>query len=245
MMKNILILAICFNMLVTPSFAMIKDDLVESTLDKTKPYPTRVIVNINDDFAEDTLEHVKTQSRQKVFVVDSFAESNKSKNPTIIKAAVLEEILPKKSSNIVVIKNKDIVTDKTELVSLELKIKNRLASSDSNIDEGDYVEFETTKAVSYKSKTYPAGTIVKARIENISPNGMRGVPGDIILGHFSIGNTNLIGEISKTGSNRSVWVYPVATVGSAFFGLGLLFLLVKGGSAELKTTQVYKVYFPR
>ena len=115
-------------------------------------------------------------------------------------------------------------------------------STGENIKEGDFVNFETTKDVVINNITYPKGTTVKARIETVSPNETMGVPADLAIGNFKIGENLLIGEITKTGANRSLWVYPLYSALVAFFGIGLIFVFIPGGQAKIKTTEIFTVY---
>lgn len=236
-MKKFLITLICHNLLVMPAFCMISDDFVEETLDKTKPYQKTRVINITDEFAEQSLQNVKPTVIRKQIITDEFAENNHAKNGTLVKQVDLHEFLPKHSSKDYTNYKKSIITDISNLNKIEIRICQKFTTKNRKIDEGDYIKFETVTPITIKNKTYPKGTIVQARVENISQNQSKGVPADIVLGNFTIDNNKLVGEISKTGANRSLWVYPCSYIGSGFFGLGAFLLFIRGGHAKILPTE--------
>lgn len=111
--------------------------------------------------------------------------------------------------------------------------------------EGDFLEFVTTKDITYKNKTYPAGTPVKARIETVSQNDVWGVPADLVLGNFVMKDIHLAGEVSKTGAKRVLWVRPLAIVSGVFTGAGFFFIFMRGGHAKINPEETYTVYLPQ
>lgn len=236
-MKKFLITLICHNLLIIPAFCMISDSLADDVLDKTKPYPKPRVTNITDEFAEESLKNCRPTKVRVRIITDEFAENNKAKNERLIGPIDLHEFLPKHTSRDYANYKKSVITDKSNLDKIELKICKRITTKSKKIDEGDFVEFETLSPTTIKNKTYPKGTIVQARIENISKNRPKGVPAEMILGNFVIDNHKLIGEIEKTGANRSLWLYPVSCVGSAFFGLGAFLLFIRGGHAKIKPSE--------
>lgn len=237
-MKKLLITFICYNLLVMPAFCMISDSLVEETLDSSKPYPEAKVVNITDEFAEQSLNNYKpTIIRTRIIIIDSFAENNQAKNEPLLEKVDLHEFIPKHTGKDYANYKKSVIADRSNLKQIEIRIYRDLTTQDHSIDEGDYINFETVKPVKIGNKTYPKGTVVRARIETISQNKTHGVPADIVIGDFSIDNHKLIGEISKTGANRSLWVYPASYVGTCFFGLGAFLLFIRGGHAKIKTTE--------
>lgn len=124
---------------------------------------------------------------------------------------------------------------------IKIRIKNEYSTKD-NLDEGDYIDFVTVEDVKLKDKIYPKDSIVKARIETISQNKAWGVPSDLIVGNFTLDNNKLTGEISKTGANRSLWLYPAVEIGCIFLGAGLLLIPIRGGHAKIKPTETYSLY---
>lgn len=244
-MKKYLISFICFNILSMPAFALINDDFVDSTLDKSKPYPAHITKNITDDFVDTSLSEIpitKLSKRQKPLVIDEFAENNTSKNASLNQRIIINEVLPKSNYKSLVYGKKRAVIDKIGMTPVQIRIKNEITSKFIKIDEGDYVEFETVKPVVINNKEYPTGTTVKGRVETISPNDMRGTPGDIVVSNFEIDGIKMHGELAKTGANRTLWLYPTSIVFSAFFGLGVLLLFIRGGHAKITPSQVFTVY---
>ena len=75
-----------------------------------------------------------------------------------------------------------------------------------------------------------------------------GTPESIKIDNFYIddnGNEiNLSGSISKTGANRSIWVYPLYQAGNiTFYVAGFIFVPIHGGRAKFSTTDSFTVYF--
>lgn len=241
-MQKYLISFICFNILSMPAFALINDDFVDSTLDKTKPYPAHIIKNITDDFADTNLKNIPLTKRETPIIIDEFAENNNSKNTSLNQRIIINEVLPKSNYKSLVYGKKEAVIDKIGMIPVQIRIKDKITSKFIKIDEGDYVEFETVKPVVINNKEYPAGTTVKGRVETISPNDMRGTPGDIVISNFEIDGIKMHGELAKTGANRTLWLYPTSIVFSAFFGLGVLLLFIRGGHAKITPAQVFTVY---
>lgn len=218
-MKKFLITLICHNLLIMPAFCMISDSFAEESLKGSRP----------------TI--IKTR-----IIVDEFAENNHAKNELLIDPVDLHEFLPTHTSRDYINYKKKVITDKSELEQINIRICNRITTKSKKLDEGDYLEFETLKPVTIKNKTYPKGTTVTGRIETVSQNRPKGVPADLVIGNFIIDNHNLVGEITKTGANRSLWVYPVSCVGACFFGLGAFLLFIRGGHAKISPTEHFVIH---
>ena len=62
-------------------------------------------------------------------------------------------------------------------------------------------------------------------------------------GKFSIGGKPLYGEITRNGTNRILWVRPLAIAGGIFFGTGIFFMFIKGGHAKIKPDEIFTVYY--
>lgn len=124
------------------------------------------------------------------------------------------------------------------ITEVKVKIKKNY-STRQKIKEGEYLDFITAKDFTYNDKLYPAGTPVKARVEMVSLNKIYGVPSDVIIGNFSIDDIALRGEISKTGANRALWLYPTAQITTWICGIGLLLIPIRGGHAKIKTKETF------
>ena len=95
--------------------------------------------------------------------------------------------------------------------------------------------------IKIKNKIYKANSIVKARVENVSPNGAYGIPADVVIGNFILEDkTKLDGEISLQGANRSLWVYPIGHFLTLCLGVGVLIYPIRGGHAKFKINKIYE-----
>lgn len=242
MIKKILSLFICFNIVSMPAYCTINDDFVEKTLSKDTKIQKVKITEINDTFVEQSIDKsLQTKPTNRNIIVDTFAESNTNKNvytkPEVNfyeqkVTTVNKPIEPKKA----------IIITEGNSIPIQIKIKKRL-STKQKVDEGDYIEFETISDVTINNKNYPKGSIIKARIETISQNKIWGVPSDLTVGNFSIDGQKLNGEINKTGANRSLWLYPTVYITTFMFGVGLLLIPIRGGHAKIKPKQTYTVHY--
>lgn len=241
MFKKYLSILLCFNILALPAYCIISDDFVEKTLSKKQKITPAQKPIIKDAFVEQTIgTNLKPKPVKKVIITDSFAQNNKNKNQYTKPKVDFSE---QKVANI-----KQITQPKIAIVNSEnstpIKIRvKKYISTKQKIDEGEFIEFETLSDVKIKNKMYKAGTTVKARIETISYNKIWGVPSDLIIGNFSLDGKKLTGEISKTGANRSLWLYPTAYITTLFFGLGVFLIPIRGGHAKIKPQQTYNVYY--
>ena len=242
MIKKILSLFICFNIVSMPAYCTINDDFVEKTLPKETKIQKVKKIEIIDSFVEQTLDkNLKTKKTKSNNLVDTFAESNQNKNAYTKPDVNFYE-------QIVVTTNKKIEPKKTILITdsnsipVQIRIRKQL-STKQKIDEGDYIEFETISDVKIKNKNYPKGTVIKARVETISQNKMWGVPSDLTVGNFNLDGQKLNGEINKTGANRSLWLYPTVYMTTFMFGAGLLLIPIRGGHAKIKPKQVFTVHY--
>jgi len=215
-MKKIITFLICFNIIFLPAYsAIINDDFVENTLDK----------------------NLKIKKYQYYPIVDDFAACNKNSNP-LKKAVSFDEITPRMPEHRFV--RKPVVFD-DNYKEVKIRIKD-FYTTKSNFQEGEEIEFLTLDDVQIRNKNFPKNSIVKARLETISKNKSFGVPSDVVIGNFMLDNIPLSGEISKTGANRSLWLYPVVYNTVWFFGAGLLLIPIRGGHAKIKPSQIFTLY---
>lgn len=215
--KKFISLFILFSMFSSQVFAFIEDDFVNCTLDKNLKIKPRVYSFIEDDFVENS----KNKSFKK-------------------KKVVIEEVLPTHKSSF----SRKVfeICEFDNSIPIFIKIKNNLTTKQKP-EEGEMIEFETVKEFKIKNKTYPEGTVINARVENVSPNYTMGIPADIVIGNFNLEGKLLRGEISKTGANRALWVKPVSFVGSILFGSGALLILIRGGHAKVNQNEIFTVYY--
>lgn len=242
-MKKILAFVICLSFVSAPAYSEIVDEFANKTLDRNLKFTVPAKVNITDTFAENSLDkNIKLKPYTYKPITDSFAEQNKNNNNAnkyTAKIISYDEVLPKitnKTSS-----RKVIIIDNDSMTSVPVKIKQYFTTRAKG-QEGDYLEFETTKDVIINNKKYPTGSTVKARIETLSFNKPMGVPSDLVIGKFSLDGIPLGGEIEKTGANRALWVYPCVCGTIWFFGIGLLFTPIRGGHAKISTGETFTLY---
>ncbi|MBR2525309.1 hypothetical protein IKE67_02465 [bacterium] len=239
-MKKFLAFLICLNFAVMPVCA-ITDDFASSSLDKNLKIKSAQTAAITDEFVENTLDKtLKIKQTKYIPINDDFAQNNTKKNQSTVKIVDYQEIIPVVSNK--KRKTKKVVIDENNMEKVLIRVKEPFTTKKQNVDEGDYIEFETVKDAFIKNKHYPKGTVVNGRIETISLNKSWGVPADLVIGNFTINETRLAGEINKTGANRSLWVYPSVYAGCLFFFAGLLLIPIRGGHAKLKPKETFVLY---
>lgn len=215
-MIRLFVLFLVSSLLILPSAGMIVDDFAEATLSKDLKIRKYEPPKIRDDFVE-----------------------SKSYTPVKRQNVRVTEILPNADSKIVQ-RSYHIISE--ENIPVRICVREKFSTKQKR-EEGQIIEFETLDEVKIKNKIYPAGTVVKARIENISMNSTWGAPADFVIGNFSLDEKPLFGEITKTGANRAIWLHPLAVVATPFFGTGIWLMFIRGGHARIKPKEVFTVYF--
>ena len=114
--------------------------------------------------------------------------------------------------------------------------------------EGSIVNFVATHDFEINGKTFKKGTKVLGRVETLSASDKMGVPETLKIDNFYIEDDgqeiNLSGSITKTGANRSIWVYPLYQAGNiTFYVAGFIFVPIHGGKAKLSTTDTFTLFF--
>ena len=131
-------------------------------------------------------------------------------------------------------------------IPVKMKIISNL-STRKKLLEGNSIIFKTTEDVKLSNNTLPKGTTVVGRIETISQSDKMGTPANIVIDNFYVENNPDIcfyGSISKTGANRSLWVYPLYQAGNImFYVAGFVFVPIHGGHARLSTNETYTVFY--
>ena len=114
-------------------------------------------------------------------------------------------------------------------------------STKEGIIEGHKLTLHVTDDVFYKETLLvKKDTIVQATIETVITAGMNGFPAEIIIGKFEIPgleSSKILGEYSKTGQNRCLWVYPLKWALTFLPPTGSLTNFIYGGHSNLKTTD--------
>lgn len=131
-------------------------------------------------------------------------------------------------------------------IPVQLKIIKNLTTK-SHILEGDEILFKTTKDVSLNGEILPKGTQIVGRVETVSESDKMGCPANIIVDNFHVKDNPDIcfyGNITKTGANRSIWVYPLYQAGNImFYVAGFVFVPIHGGHAKLLTNDTFTVFY--
>jgi len=117
--------------------------------------------------------------------------------------------------------------------SFKIQAINNISTRNKTLKEGQFVEFKLLEDFNYKNTLIRKDAIIKGKIENISQNGTYGIPYNLTISNFKYNNIALDGTLRIQGANRAIWVYPCAYLTSMFFGMGLLFIPIKGGHAKL------------
>ena len=131
-------------------------------------------------------------------------------------------------------------------IPVQLKIIKPL-STKNKITEGDEILFATTKEVVINDEYLPKGTQVVGRIETISASDKMGTPANIVVDNFYVKDRPdlcLYGNLTKTGANRSIWVYPLYQAGNImFYAAGFAFVPIHGGHAKILSNDIFTVYY--
>ena len=141
-------------------------------------------------------------------------------------------------------KNKYDFTKK--LVPIQVKIAEQLKST-REILEGSTIPFIAQHDFEINGKKYDKGTKILGRVETISESDKMGTPESIKISNFYIPDAkevDLSGSISKTGANRSIWVYPLYQAGNiCLYVAGFVFVPIHGGKAKLLTSESFTLFY--
>ena len=176
---------------------------------------------------------------------------NNASNTVIIKKDVPDDLFFEKNidaSKVRLIKAKNKYDFTKKQIPIRIKISNHLKSTKGTL-EGATIPFVAVHDFVIKNKKYKKGTTILGRVETISDSDKMGVPECIKIDNFYIKDDenqeiNLHGSISKTGANRSIWVYPLYQAGNiCFYVAGFVFVPIHGGRAKLMTTETFTVFY--
>ncbi len=225
-MKKFITLFILFNFLGLSATYGVEDFLLKY-LDKNLTISKQQYEPIKDNFAQNSLnKNLKIKLQKQNTIKDEFVEQTLPKNLKIQK--------------------QNQKNNKENAGYIEPSILKfspvKYYSTRFNLQEGKYINLILVQDFTYKNKIFKKGTRLKARVENINPNGIYGLPSDLVIGNFTLeDNTKLEGEFTTRGANRSLWVYPTIHTLSMFFGMGYVFIPIRGGHAKLKPQNIYEV----
>lgn len=223
-MKKYLSLILIFSFVSSNASYAIVDDFAKQTLNKNlkiQEYKKQIIVDdlITEDFIKINKDKVYTQ---KVYLIDDFVNNNLSsyKNEKLISYVPIDFANFKKGK--IKIKSLDYVTTKNK-----------------TLKEGTIINFVVAEDFSYNNKRFKKGSLLKAKIENISQNQAFGIPANLEIGNFDISGTKLENTLKINGANRAAWVLPLGYIGLFFFGVGVLIFPIRGGHAKLYKNKTY------
>ncbi|MBQ2645409.1 hypothetical protein IJG14_07570 [bacterium] len=232
-MKKVLFIIFCINFMNVCAFGNGIDISKSADGNKNQPEIQDILVDTKLD------KNLKIKPYIYEEISDQFAEKNKKKNIISKTQVDYKEFYPQNVNTIVPREFFNI--DYEEMQPIQISIKDYF-STRKKVQEGEYIDFITTNNVKINNQIYPKGTKVNGRIETISPNDFMGIPADIVISNFTIDNIKILGEINKTGANRTLWVYPLSSGTMGFFGIGILFVFIKGGHAKIKSSDIYTFY---
>lgn len=134
----------------------------------------------------------------------------------------------------------------TKCIPLSFTITKAISTKKPPV-EGDTVSFRSIKTVRYKGKlVLKKDDIVSAKIGTVITSGMNGFPAEIIIDNFEIPNvpsSKLVDTYSKTGQNRSLWVFPLKWALTWLPPTGSLTNFIKGGHAKIKPGEIITIYY--
>lgn len=197
----------------------------------------------------------KREERQNNTITDELVNSNfKAKFGsvgTVLRKSkpIIEDEFVKNNIDVkklVLIKPKTDYDFTKEQIPIKLKIIKDLTTK-NNITEGAQILFKTVEDVVLNGILLPKGTKIAGRIETFSESDKMGTPANIIIDNFYVKNNPEIcfyGNITKTGANRSLWVYPLYQAGNlALYAAGFVFVPIHGGHAKLLTNETFTVFY--
>ena len=174
---------------------------------------------------------------------------SKSKNSMSTDKIVPDEYFIEKNIDLtnvrkIAAKNKYDYTKK--LIPIQIKIAEHLKST-RKIAEGSTIPFIAQHDFEINGKKYNQGTTILGRVETISDADKMGTPENIKISNFYIPDEkeiDLSGSISKTGANRSLWVYPLYQAGNiCLYVAGFVFVPIHGGKAKLLTSESFTLFY--
>lgn len=223
---------------VMPCFAdeykpeLIKDELVETTLQNvSNVYPK---ANLDYDYW------------------DTDIKTDRTIKPVYYKPLRIQDNLVKihlqKVSGVYPAVNLKPDYTNINFLPLRLKFMEEISTKDKTHTEGQTIKFEVVQDVyDGKKKILSRGAVGYARIETISPRGFMGVPADIIISHFEVGGLEPLrfqNDVVKYGFNLMALAAALKySIGTFIPGTGYLFMLIKGGNANIKPDDVFEVKY--
>ena len=215
----------------------ITDDLLNPDLYENSPFRMSIYTN----------QYANEPIKDELIHSDIFSKT--TENSTISDKVIPDEFFIEKNIDLSTVrkitsKNKYDFTKK--IVPIQIKIAEQLKST-RQILEGSTIPFIAQQDFEINGQKYNSGTTILGRVETISESDKMGTPECIKISNFYIPGKeeiNLYGSISKTGANRSLWVYPLYQAGNiCFYVAGFVFVPIHGGKAKLLTSESFTVFY--
>jgi hypothetical protein len=144
------------------------------------------------------------------------------------------------------IKSKNKYDFTKKLIPIKIKIAEQLKST-RELLEGSTIPFIAQHDFEINGKKFNKGTKILGRVETISESDKMGTPESIKISNFYIPDEkeiDLSGSVSKTGANRSIWVYPLYQAGNVcLYVAGFVFVPIHGGRAKLLTSESFTLFY--
>jgi len=219
----------------------IVDELINESPNSDNPDAIKLWVRKNGKtnkiLIEDELINPQFKSKY-----TSFARRNILKNT--IEDNFAKNNIDRKS--ISAIRTKSIYDFTKKQIPVRLKIIKNVTTK-RNLAEGDKIVFKTTDEVMINGRLLPKGTKVIGNVETISESDKMGTPFTVIIDNFHLEDNPDVyfyGNISKTGANRSIWVYPLYQAGNiCFYVAGFAFVPIHGGHAKVHQKETFTVFY--
>ena len=133
-----------------------------------------------------------------------------------------------------------------KIVPIQIRIAEQIKST-HQITEGSTIPFIAQHDFEIDGKKYIRGTRIIGRVETISDSDKMGTPENIKISNFYIPDEkdiNLSGSITKTGANRSIWVYPIYQAGNILlYAAGFLVVPIHGGRVKIPASKSFTVFY--
>ncbi len=135
-----------------------------------------------------------------------------------------------------------------QFVPIHIQLAKHIKST-KELSEGRDIPFIATHDFEINGKKFEKGTTIFGRVETISASDKMGTPESLKISNFFIPDEediDLSGSISKTGANRSIWVYPLYQAGNiTFYVAGFVFVPIHGGRVKLSAKESFTIFYEK
>lgn len=219
--------------------SLIEDELVSSNEVIGSKLNIRIMMN------KIIKEEIQDELIDSHFISKNLSNSKYKNN---IKNSIEDEFAKKviDKTKLTIIKTKNKYNFAKKQIPIKLQIAKKFNAKDG-VKEGNFLEFKTISDAIINNIKLPKGTSVIGRIETVSKSDKMGVPESIVIDNFYVKQKpeiNFYGYISKSGANRTIWVYPLYQAGNILlYVAGFVFVPIHGGHVKFSTDEIYTVYY--